>query len=200
MFGSGRAILSLRDDYRHDLRLVKGATGFRYIRFHGIFDDEVGLYPDYNFSYVAQLYAQGARGLASSARVLVQATAKPAGIIREMGRADLPFHRTPGEALWSRRSGAMVLRGLERTEHRFLDWRPQAIQLLAVIRQRRSRGEAGEPSTTRWGTCYRAGGLDRCFHRALPRKEHPVRFCLDPCVWERFSERRVWNDRNHRPA
>src|SRR5579884_2842364 len=56
MFGSGRAILSLRDDYRHDLRLVKGATGFRYVRFHGIFDDEVGLYPDYNFSYVDQIY------------------------------------------------------------------------------------------------------------------------------------------------
>ena len=29
MFGSGRAILSLRDSYRRDLREVKDATGFR---------------------------------------------------------------------------------------------------------------------------------------------------------------------------
>jgi xylan 1,4-beta-xylosidase len=63
MFGSGRAILSLRDSYRRDLRTVKDATGFEYIRFHAILDDEVGLYdedsdgkPVYNFSYVDQIY------------------------------------------------------------------------------------------------------------------------------------------------
>ena len=63
MFGSGRAILALRDSYRQDLREVKGATGFEYIRFHAIFHDEVGLYdedangkPIYNFSYVDQIY------------------------------------------------------------------------------------------------------------------------------------------------
>ncbi len=63
MFGSGRAILSLRDSYRRDLREVKDATGFGYIRFHAIFHDEVGLYdedsegkPIYNFSYIDQIY------------------------------------------------------------------------------------------------------------------------------------------------
>lgn len=62
MFGSGRAILSLRDSYRQDLRAVKEATGFEYIRFHAIFHDEVGVYdeldgkPVYNFSYVDQIY------------------------------------------------------------------------------------------------------------------------------------------------
>ena len=46
-FGSGRAILALRADYRQDLHTVKQATGFQSIRFHGILDDEVGLYdPD----------------------------------------------------------------------------------------------------------------------------------------------------------
>ena len=74
-FGSGRAILSLRDSYREDLRTVKQATDFQSIRFHAIFHDEVGLYdPDrktknpglaaqaandasvYNFSYVDQIY------------------------------------------------------------------------------------------------------------------------------------------------
>ena len=62
MFGSGRAILSLRDSYRQDLRAVKEATGFGYIRFHAILHDEVGVYdeadgkPVYNFSYVDQIY------------------------------------------------------------------------------------------------------------------------------------------------
>jgi len=62
MFGSGRAILSLRDSYRQDLRAVKDATGFEYVRFHAILHDEVGVYdeadgkPLYNFSYVDQIY------------------------------------------------------------------------------------------------------------------------------------------------
>ena len=78
-FGSGRAILSLRQSYRDDLRAVKAATDFQSIRFHAIFHDEVGVYdPDrktinfaqtagqagsavddtsiYNFSYVDQIY------------------------------------------------------------------------------------------------------------------------------------------------
>src|SRR5271169_6600217 len=63
MFGSGRAILSLRESYRSDLRETKRATGFEYVRFHAIFQDEVGVYdedaegrPVYNFSYVDQIY------------------------------------------------------------------------------------------------------------------------------------------------
>ncbi len=75
-FGSGRAILSLRQSYRDDLRTVKQATDFKSIRFHGILMDEVGLYdPDrrtiafaqmkettqldrgtYNFNYIDQIY------------------------------------------------------------------------------------------------------------------------------------------------
>jgi xylan 1,4-beta-xylosidase len=63
IFGSGRAILSLRDDYREDLRNVRDITGFQYIRFHDILDDDVGVYdqdaqgqPIYNFMYVDQIY------------------------------------------------------------------------------------------------------------------------------------------------
>jgi xylan 1,4-beta-xylosidase len=63
MFGSGRAILSLRDSYRQDLRQVRQITGLRYVRFHAILNDEVGVYdenaqgePIYNFSYVDQIY------------------------------------------------------------------------------------------------------------------------------------------------
>src|SRR5580704_2193457 len=63
MFGSGRAILSLREGYRQDLQAVKQITGFQYVRFHAIFHDEVGVYdedkqgqPVFNFSYVDQIY------------------------------------------------------------------------------------------------------------------------------------------------
>ncbi len=63
MFGSGRANLSLRQDYRDDLRAVKKVTGFKYVRFHAILDDENGVYdedaqgrPIYNFSYIDQIY------------------------------------------------------------------------------------------------------------------------------------------------
>ena len=63
MFGSGRAILSLRDGYRKDLTLVQDRVGMRYVRFHAILHDEVGVYdeddsgkPVYNFSYVDQIY------------------------------------------------------------------------------------------------------------------------------------------------
>src|SRR5271154_1523801 len=75
-FGSGRAVLSLRDSYRDDLRTVKAATDFDAVRFHGIFMDDVGLYDPnattqnpgqaaqaaqpgqspYNFSYIDQIY------------------------------------------------------------------------------------------------------------------------------------------------
>jgi xylan 1,4-beta-xylosidase len=63
MFGSGRAILTLRQSYRQDLRDVKQITGFEYVRFHAIFHDEVGIYDEddqghalYNFSYADQIY------------------------------------------------------------------------------------------------------------------------------------------------
>src|ERR1700743_417997 len=63
MFGSGRAVLSLRDAYRRDLREVRQITGFQYVRFHGIFNDDVGVYDEdkqghvtYNFYYVDEIY------------------------------------------------------------------------------------------------------------------------------------------------
>ena len=74
-FGSGRAILSLRDEYRKDIDAVHGATAFQSVRFHGIFMDEVGIYDParkytnpgqatetvqtdsiYNFAYVDAIY------------------------------------------------------------------------------------------------------------------------------------------------
>jgi xylan 1,4-beta-xylosidase len=63
MFGSGRAVLSLRESYRADLSATKKITDIKYVRFHAIFHDEMGVYdedpqgkPVYNFSYVDQVY------------------------------------------------------------------------------------------------------------------------------------------------
>jgi xylan 1,4-beta-xylosidase len=63
MFGSGRAALTLRESYREDLRAVKMICDFRYVRFHAILHDELGVYnedehgePVYNFAYVDQIY------------------------------------------------------------------------------------------------------------------------------------------------
>jgi xylan 1,4-beta-xylosidase len=72
MFGSGRAILTLRENYRRDMHEVKQITDFRYVRFHAILQDDLAVYTEddkgqavYNFSYVDQVYdgllAQGVR-------------------------------------------------------------------------------------------------------------------------------------------
>jgi xylan 1,4-beta-xylosidase len=88
MFGSGRAILSLRENYRQDLQAVRQITGFRYVRFHAIFHDEVGVYdedkqgqPVLNFSYVDQIYdgllANGVKPFVELSFMPNQLAAKP---------------------------------------------------------------------------------------------------------------------------
>ncbi len=89
MFGSGRAILSLRESYRYDLDEVKQITDFEYMRFHAIFHDEVGVYqedaaghPVFNFSYVDQIYdgllAAGVKPYVELSFMPAQLAAKPA--------------------------------------------------------------------------------------------------------------------------
>ena len=63
MFGSGRAVLSLRESYREDLRAVRAITAVRYVRFHAVLHDEMGVYgvdkhgeSVFNFSYIDQVY------------------------------------------------------------------------------------------------------------------------------------------------
>lgn len=62
-FGSGRAVLALRANYLHDLSSVHDNIGMRYVRFHAILLDDVGVYredehgnPEYNFTYVDEIY------------------------------------------------------------------------------------------------------------------------------------------------
>jgi xylan 1,4-beta-xylosidase len=60
---AGRAVEGLRDDWRRQLSELKGRIPFEYIRFHGIFNDEMMVYteeddgtPVYNWAYVDKLY------------------------------------------------------------------------------------------------------------------------------------------------
>ena len=63
MFGSGHATLAMREGYLRDLAAVKKITDFRYVRFHGILDDDDDVYnedehgnPVYNFTLIDTIY------------------------------------------------------------------------------------------------------------------------------------------------
>jgi xylan 1,4-beta-xylosidase len=89
MFGSGRAILALRANYLDDLKDVHDDVGERYVRFHAIFHDEVGVYdedksgnPVFNFTYVDQIYdgllARGVRPFVEISFMPYRLASKPA--------------------------------------------------------------------------------------------------------------------------
>ena len=61
--GAGRAAEGLRADWLKDLATVHRECGFKYVRFHGLLHDEMGVYsedkngsPIYNFQYIDALY------------------------------------------------------------------------------------------------------------------------------------------------
>ena len=61
--GAGRAAEGLRADWQRDLAVVHRECGFKYIRFHGLLQDEMGVYSEdkqgrqiYNFQYIDALY------------------------------------------------------------------------------------------------------------------------------------------------
>lgn len=61
--GAGRAAEGLRADWQRDLALIHRECGFKYIRFHGLLQDEMGVYsedkqgrPIYNFQYIDALF------------------------------------------------------------------------------------------------------------------------------------------------
>lgn len=61
--GAGRANEGLRADWQQQLAYVKKECGFRYIRFHGLLTDDMGIYredkngnPEYNYMYVDALF------------------------------------------------------------------------------------------------------------------------------------------------
>ncbi|MEO6993433.1 MAG: glycoside hydrolase, partial [Lacunisphaera sp.] len=61
--GAGRANEGLRADWQRQLRRAHDECGFRYIRFHGLFCDDMGVYQEdkqghsiYNWQYVDELF------------------------------------------------------------------------------------------------------------------------------------------------
>ncbi|HEY4358506.1 MAG TPA: glycosyl hydrolase family 39, partial [Acidobacteriaceae bacterium] len=61
--GAGRANEGLRADWQQQLATVQREIGFRYLRFHGLLSDDMGVYsetpegrPLYNFQYIDALY------------------------------------------------------------------------------------------------------------------------------------------------
>ncbi|MBI2513295.1 MAG: glycoside hydrolase [Opitutae bacterium] len=60
--GAGRANEGLRADWQRQLRRVRAECGFRYIRFHGLFCDDMGVYfeekgqPVYSWAYIDELF------------------------------------------------------------------------------------------------------------------------------------------------
>lgn len=61
--GAGRAAEGLRADWQRELALVHRECGFEYVRFHGLLQDELGVYsedkqgqPLYNFQYIDAIY------------------------------------------------------------------------------------------------------------------------------------------------
>jgi xylan 1,4-beta-xylosidase len=60
--GAGRANEGLRADWQRQLRRARAECGFRYIRFHGLFCDDMGVYfeekgkPVYSWTYIDELF------------------------------------------------------------------------------------------------------------------------------------------------
>src|SRR5579859_5277769 len=60
--GAGRANEGLRADWQRQLTYAHRECGFQYIRMHGLFTDDMGVYrdnngkPEYNWQYIDELY------------------------------------------------------------------------------------------------------------------------------------------------
>jgi xylan 1,4-beta-xylosidase len=97
--GAGRANEGLRSTWQEELAIAAKYDGFQYVRFHGIFQDDMFVYredalgnPVYNFQYVDDLYD---RMLAQGVRPFVELSFSP-GLLA-------PVHNT---TFWWRADGS----------------------------------------------------------------------------------------------
>jgi xylan 1,4-beta-xylosidase len=85
---AGRANEGLRGNWQEQLKMTVDACGFRYLRFHGLFHDDMFVYhekdgvPVYNWQYVDDLYD---RMLARGIRPFVEMTFFPKDISHDNG-------------------------------------------------------------------------------------------------------------------
>src|SRR5213080_1423183 len=212
MFGSGRAVLSLRESYREDLRAVRAVTAVAYVRFHAILHDEVGVYsedskgaPVYNFSYIDQIY-DGL--LANGVRPLIELGFMP----RQLAGADIrqsfwyrPVVAPPKDyGRWDALIGAFAGHLVDRygigevSRWYFEVWNEPNLDFWG-----------GEPRQSTYWTLYdhtaralkavdprlRVGGPG--VHRALRARARPGRFRLDARLRRRYRAGRLRHQRAH---
>ncbi len=81
--GAGRANEALRASWQEQLRLAQSEAGFRYVRFHGLFHDDMFVYqeldgnPVYNFQYIDDVFD---RMLEAGVRPFVELSFSPADL------------------------------------------------------------------------------------------------------------------------
>ena len=203
MFGSGRAVLSLRESYRDDLRTVRRVTDIGYVRFHGIFLDDMGVYtegpkgePVYNFSYVDQAY-DGL--LANGVRPFVELSFMP----RKLAARDIrqsfwyrpvvspPKSYARWDALIAAFARHLVERyGIEEVSHWYFEvwnepnldfWaRPAApVDLLGAVRPHRQGTQGGRRAAAGRRSRHRPGRVGAGVHPPLQGAQHPGRLRLD---------------------
>ena len=116
--GSDRAAVGLREQWLSDLEQVQKAAGIKYVRFHGLFNDEMGVWPSGakqpNFLYVDMVFdAILERGL----KPFVELSFMPAALAS--GSSTIFFYRgntTPPKemAKWAELVGALGKHCIER--------------------------------------------------------------------------------------
>jgi xylan 1,4-beta-xylosidase len=86
--GAGRANEGLRASWQDQLHMAVKFGGFHYVRFHGLFHDDMFVYreqdgvPVYNFQYIDDLFD---RMLANGARPFVELGFSPSAMVTEKG-------------------------------------------------------------------------------------------------------------------
>ena len=218
MFGSGRAILSLRDDYRHDLREVKRITDFEYVRFHAIFQDEVGLYdedasgkPVYNFSYVDQIY-DGL--LANKVRPFIELSFMPKKLTSDPNALHAFWYKQNvappkdwdkwGAMIEAFTAISSIATAIEEVAKWYFEvWNepnldfwvgnPKEATYYDLYDRAAKRREAGQPAPARRRSGHRASRLGRSISGARQGKKRSRRFRFNARLRQRQSRRRIWH-------
>ena len=158
IFGSCHAPVTLAECWRNDARLLHEFLDRKYIRFHGIFDREVGLVDRVtdkelvlNFTRVNMIYDGLLEiGLLPFVElgftppelsqepkvfppVLVSSMRFSPAQLHRVVRIHFQIRKAPRRALRHQRSGRLVLRSLERTEYRFLGGRAEVRDVLRTL-------------------------------------------------------------------
>ena len=181
--GAGRANEGLRADWQRQLAYAHRECGFEYIRMHGLFCDDMGVYredkdgkPEYNWQYIDELYdflhSIGMKpfvelgfmpsALASGSKTIFwwRGNVTPPKDMNKWGDFIRAFVHARAGALRRRRGAHLVFRGLERAEPAagFVPARSSSISTSTPRRRAPSRAF---PPITKWAA-RRRRAADGC--------------------------------------